>query len=46
MEKAVVRKEIIDWVATLEDESTLMILEGVKETQFSILTKSSKRAFL
>ncbi len=24
------RKEIIDWVSTLEDESTLMILEGVK----------------
>lgn len=30
MEKSAVRKEIIDWVSTLEDESTLMILEGVK----------------
>lgn len=30
MEKSAVKKEIIDWISTLEDESTLMILEGVK----------------
>jgi len=30
MEKIAVKQEIIDWVSTLEDESTLLILEGVK----------------
>ena len=30
MEKSVVKQEIIDWVSKLEDESTLMVLEGVK----------------
>ena len=30
MDKSAVKQEIIDWVSTLEDESTLMILEGVK----------------
>ena len=30
MDKSAVKEEIIDWISTLEDESTLMILEGVK----------------
>jgi hypothetical protein len=30
MENSAVKQEIIDWVSKLEDESTLMILEGVK----------------
>ena len=29
MEKSAVKKEIIEWVSKLEDESTLMILEGL-----------------
>jgi hypothetical protein len=32
MEKSAVKKEIIEWVSTLDDESTLMILEGIKRT--------------